>query len=95
MTIQNQGKPTTLGSDDTAFPQSIVHQLEVRLLEQALGRSLRVGGVGDDDIECVLVVIEELEAVSDVDLDLGVLVSSGHAGEILLGQTNDSLKESV
>ena len=80
-----------MGSDDTAFPQSVVHELEVRLLEEALGRALRVGGVGDDDIESVLVVIKELETIADVDFDLGVLVPSGHAGEVLLGETDDSL----
>ena len=81
-----------MGSDDTAFPQSIVHQLEVRLLEQALGRAVRVRGVRDDDVEGVLVVVKELEAIANVDLDLWVLVAGGHAGEILLGQTDDSLK---
>lgn len=80
-----------MGSNDTAFPQSIVHQLEVRLLEEHLGRALRVRRVSDDDIKGVLVVVKELEAIPNVDLDLGVLVSGGHAGEILLGQTNDGL----
>lgn len=68
-----------------------MQKLEVGLLEQALGRTLGVGGVSDDDVEAVLVVIQELEAVANVDLDLGVLVALSHAGEVSLGQTDDSL----
>ena len=66
-------------------------QLEVGLLEQALGRALGVGRVGDDDVKGVLVVLEELEAVADVDLDLGVREAGSHAGQVLLGQADDSL----
>lgn len=69
-----------------------MEQLEVRLLEQALSRALRVRRVGDDDVEGVLVVVQELEAVADVDLDLGVVVTRSHAGEVLLGEANDSLE---
>ncbi len=71
-----------------------MEELEVGLLEEGLGGALRVGGVGDDDIESVLVVVEELEAVADVDLGLGVLKANGHAGEVLLGEADDSLWES-
>lgn len=82
---------TTLGSDDTALSESVVEKLEVRLLEKALGRSIGVGAVSDDDIKLGLVLLEELEAVADVGLDLGVGVANGHAGEVLLAETNDGL----
>ena len=62
-------------------------KLEVRLLEEALGRALGVRRVGDDDVEGVLVLVEELEAVAG----LGVGEARGHAGEELLGQADDSL----
>ena len=68
-----------------------MQQLEVGLLEEALRGALRVGGIRDDDVERVLVVIEELEAVADVDLGLRVLEALGHAGEVLLRQANDGL----
>jgi hypothetical protein len=80
-----------LGGDDAALAESALEELEVGLLEQRLGGALGVGGVGDDDVELVLVVVEELEAVADVDLDVGVLVADGHAGQVLLGKTDDSL----
>lgn len=81
----------TLCGDDTAVPQSIMQKLEVGLLEQALGGTLWVRGVGDNDIEAVLVVVQELEAITDVDLALRVLVTLGHLGQVLLGETDDSL----
>lgn len=82
---------TTLGRNDTALLQGIVEELEVVLLEQSLGGAIGVGRVGDDDVELVLVVVEELEAVADVDLDLGVVEADSHVGEVLLGETDDGL----
>lgn len=70
-----------------------MEKLEVGLLEERLGGTLGVGGVGDDDVEGVLVVIKELEAVADVDLDLGVVEASGHVGEVLLGEADDGLRD--
>lgn len=80
-----------MGSNDTSLSQSTIEKLEVWLLEQALCWSLWIGRVGDDNIEFVLVVIEELESVSDVNLDLWVLVAGGHLWQVFLGKTDDSL----
>ena len=80
-----------MGGDDAALAQGALEELEVGLLEESLGGALGVGGVGDDDVELVLVVVEELEAVADVDLDVGVLVSNAHAGQVLLAETDDGL----
>jgi hypothetical protein len=80
-----------LGSNNTAFAESVTEKLEVGLLEKALGRALGVRGVGDNDVELVLLGLEELEAVANVGGDLGVLVADGHAGEVLLGETDDGL----
>jgi hypothetical protein len=77
--------------DDTTLLESAEQKLEVWLLEERLGRSLWVGRVGDDDIELILVVVEELESITNVDLDLWVLVADGHAWEVLLGETDDGL----
>jgi hypothetical protein len=82
---------TTLGSNNTAFTQSAIQQLKVRFLEERLCWSLGVRAVGDDDIEFVLVVGQELEAVADVDFDVGVLEADAHAGEVFLGDADDGL----
>lgn len=80
-----------MSGNDTALTESVVEELEVRLLEQALGRAIRVGGVGDDDIKLALLLVEELEAVANVGLDGRVLVANSHTREVLLGETDDSL----
>jgi hypothetical protein len=80
-----------LSGNNAALAEGVVKKLEVRLLEKALGRAIGIGGVGDDDVKSVLVVVEELEAVTDVDSALGVGEAGGHLGEELLGQARDSL----
>jgi hypothetical protein len=80
-----------LRGDDTTLAKSTVEQLEVGGLEKSLGRTLRVAGVGDDDIELVLLVLEELEAIANNGLSLGVLEADGHAGKVLLGEADDGL----
>lgn len=89
--MTKERRRTTLGGDDTAIAQGIAQKLKVGLLEERLGRTLWVRGIGDDHIELVLLGLEELEAIADVGLDLGVLVADGHAGEVLLGEADDSL----
>ncbi len=61
-----------------------MQQLEVGFLEEALGGPLGVGRVGDDDVEGILVVIEEFEAVADVDFDLGVGEAAAMSGRYCL-----------
>lgn len=84
---------TTLGSDDAALAEGVVEELEVGLLEEALGGALRIGRVGNDHVKGVLVVVEELEAVADVDGGLGVVEANGHAGEVLLREADDGLRD--
>ena len=80
-----------MGGNDTAFTECAVKQLEVRLLEKSFSRTLWVAGVGNDDVELALLVLKELEAVTDDGGGLGVLEANGHAREVLLGETDDSL----
>ena len=82
---------TTLGGNDTSLTESVVEEPEVGLLEEALGGSIWVGRVGDDDVELALLLLEELEAVANVRRDGGVLVADGHAGQVLLAETDDGL----
>src|SRR4051812_43983939 len=86
-----KGRDLTLSGDDTTLAEGAVEKLKVGLLEEGDGRAIRVRGIGDDDVELVLVVIEELEAIADVNLDLGVLIDTSHIGEVLLGETDDGL----
>ena len=80
-----------MSSNNTALAQGIVQKLEVGLLEKSLGGTLGVGGVSDDNIELVLVVLEELETITNVGGGVGVLEANGHARQVLLGETDDSL----
>ena len=86
-----KSRHTTLCSNDTALSQGTVKKLKVGLLEEALGGALGVGGVGDDDVEGVLIVVEELEAVGDVDGALGVGEAGGHLREVFLGKAGNGL----
>jgi hypothetical protein len=88
---QENREHTTLSSNDTALTESVVEELEIALLEESLSRTIGVGGVGDDDVELVLVVVEELDAIADVGLGLGVVEAASHGREVLLGETDNSL----
>lgn len=80
-----------MGSNNAAFTQSAVQQLKVWLLEKRLCWALGVRAVGDDDVEFVLVVSQKLEAIADVDFDVGMLEADAHAGEVFFGDTDDGL----
>jgi len=82
---------TTLRANDTTLAESAIQELKVCLLEECLGGSLWVTRVGDDDVKLALLVFEELEAVADNRLGLGVVEADRHAGEVLLGETDDGL----
>jgi hypothetical protein len=88
----DRGKHTTLCGNNATLLESSEEEFKVWLLEQALCWSLWVRGVSDDDVKLILVVVQELETISNVDLDLGVLVADGHARQILLRETDDSLR---
>lgn len=80
-----------MGRNDTTLAQSAAQQLKVWCLEESFGGTLRVAGVGNDDVELVLLVLEELESIANDGLGLGVVEANGHAGQVLLGETDDSL----
>lgn len=80
-----------MGRNNPAFPEGPKEQLKVWLLEQALCWALWVGRVGYDDVKGIFKILQVLEAISDMDFDLGVLKANGHPGEVFLGETNDSL----
>ena len=83
---------TTLSGNNSTFAKCTVEELEIGLLEESLGGTLWVAGVGDDDIKLVLLVLEELESVANNGLHLGVVETDRHAGEKLLRKTDDSLQ---
>lgn len=61
----------SLGRDLASRGQCIVKKLEVRLLEERLGRSNRIRRVGNDNIVGGGVISEELETITDVNADAG------------------------
>lgn len=84
-----------MGRDHPSVPQGLVEQLKVGLLEETLGGALGVRAIGDDHVEFVLELLQELEAVADVHLDVGVLEANAHAGEVLLGEADDGLYSTI
>ena len=84
-----------MSGDNTSLAQRIAQQLKVGFLEERLGGTLGVGAIGDDHVELVLAVLEELEAVTDVHAHVGVLESNGHAGEVFLRDADDGLQPLV
>jgi hypothetical protein len=80
-----------LSGNDATFAERAIEELEVSLLEEGLGGAFRIAGVGDDDVKFALLVLEELEAIANNGRSLGVLEADRHAGEVLLGETDDSL----
>ena len=64
---------TTLRGDYTTVPKSIIQKLEVGLSEESLCRAFWVAGVGDNNIEFVGAVCEELEAIAYNGLNIRVL----------------------
>lgn len=77
--------------NDTTLAKSAIEKLKVRLLEEGLSGTFWVAGVGDDDVELALLVLEELEAVADDGLCLGMLEADRHARQVLLGETDHGL----
>lgn len=80
-----------MSGDDTTFTEGAAEELKVGLLEEGLSGALRITGVGDDDIELVLLVLKVLEAIANKDLDLGVVKANRHSGEELLREADDGL----
>lgn len=81
----------SLGGDDTLLGKSFTEELEVRLLEKRSSRSFGIGRVSDNDIKGVLVLLKELEAITNVNSDTGILEASGHVRKVLLRDTGNGL----
>lgn len=90
---QGQVEPEalSLSAEVSTLLESLLHEGEVRSLEQACGRSDGIRRVGDDDIEGVLDGGKVLETVSDVDGDLGVSEDRSHTGEVDGRDSGDGL----
>jgi hypothetical protein len=81
----------TLGGDDTIVGKSVLHELKETLLEKRLGRTNGVRGVSDDHIKGVDLVLQVRESVTNVNVDLGVLETNGHVGQVFFGNTGNGL----
>lgn len=88
-----QVQPDALGlrSEDAVLSERLLDVGEVGLIEE-LGRwACGVGGIGDDHVELVLVLLDELETVTNVDLNAGVLISDRRVGQVLLSSVDYDL----
>lgn len=81
----------TLSGDDTIVGKSVLHELKETLLEKRLGRTNGVRGVSDDHIKGVDLVLQVRESVTNVNVDLGVLETNGHVGQVFFGNTGNGL----
>lgn len=81
----------TLGREDTLLGKSILQKLEEIRTEKRLCRTIGIRGISNDNIVLVGLVLQELEAIANVNLDLGVFEANGHVGEVFLGDTGNSL----
>ena len=79
----------SLGRDGSTGLERFLEELEVGLLEEGGGGSDGVGGIGDDYVEFGLLVLEELESISNVYGDSGIGESGGHVREIELGHSGN------
>ena len=61
----------TLRTQHAVVFQRRLHQVVVLLLEERLSRSDRIGRIRDDDVELALVLLHELEAIVDMQRELG------------------------
>lgn len=89
--LEMEPNALALSGDDTLLSEGLVKKHKVGLLEERLGGTLGVRRVSDDDIKGVLVLSKELETIANVDSDTGVVESSSHLREELLGNTGHSL----
>jgi len=87
-----QPKRLSLSGERTSLLERLLHQGEVRSLEERSGGSNGIGRIGDDDVEGVLNGREVLESIGDVNGDLGVGKNVGHAGKVELGDSGDGLE---
>lgn len=90
---QRQVEPDafSLRGDVTTVAKSLLEEDEVGLLEERVGGADWVGRVGDDDVELTFPVVQELEAVTDVDGDPRVVEAGSHVWKELLGDPRNGL----
>lgn len=81
----------SLGTEDTVLSEGLLNEGEVLLVEKGGSGSSGIRRVGDDNVELVLVLLDELKTITDVDGDALILVSDGGVGEELAGGINDDL----
>ena len=81
----------TLSTQHAVVLQRRLHQVVVLFLKERLGRSDRIGRIRDDDVKLALVLLHELEAVANVQRELGTAEARRHVGKVLLRNINHHL----
>lgn len=79
----------TLSREDTLLGKSVLQKLEEIRTEERLGGTIGIGRISDNNIVLVDLILQELETITNVDLDLGVSKTNGHVGKVLLGNTRN------
>lgn len=81
----------SLSTEDTILSEGLLDEGEVSLIEESRSGSSGIRRVGDDNVELVLVLLDELETVTDVDLNAGILITDSGVGQELAGSINNDL----
>lgn len=79
----------TLSREDTLFGKSVLQKLEEIRTKERFSGTIGIRGISDNNIVLVDLILQELETITDVDLDLGVFETNGHVGKVLLGDTRN------
>lgn len=91
--VGNEGKMKpeafSLGRDGSTSLEGFLEELEVGLLEEGGGGSDGIRRIGNDYVELSLLVLEELESISNVYSDSGIGEGGGHVREVELGHSGN------
>lgn len=72
----------TLGGEHSSVSEGVSQQLVVGLSKERLRRADGIGGIRNDHIKGILVLFQELEAVSDKEIQLGVGEAGRHPRKV-------------
>ena len=84
-------KKRTLCGNHTPLPQRLIQQLEIRLLEQTLGRPIRITRVRNNHIVLILMILQILKPIAHNHIDLLMLKPHTHSRQEFLTIPNNRL----
>mmetsp|Transcript_13993 Transcript_13993/g.22749 ORF Transcript_13993/g.22749 Transcript_13993/m.22749 type:complete len:243 (-) Transcript_13993:386-1114(-) len=87
--IHMQPHTLSLRTNDPPLSQTPMHRIVKRSFEEHTRRPHGIARIGDNHIECRLILLHELCSVHNVDRDARVVEALGHEGEVLFGDGDD------